>query len=385
MSHHHPSVFTVPPPLSASLQSVLLRRDLKISTFYYMNLRTIILVLLIAFFGALVFAWQPIKAIYLTGVPANAKTSFVQIPTGASFDQVVGILKREGLIEDEKGFRWVAERMKYIKNPMRAGRFEIQPGWTNRELVTHLRGGKQAPVKIVLNNERLPEEVAGKVARFIETDSLTLLQYFNDPQMMAQAGYNKETFMSLFIPNTYEMFWNTDAKTFVERMIKENQAFWDKNGRRDKARALGLSEKEVYTLASIVERETNYNPEKPVIAGVYLNRLRTGMKLQADPTCVFATRDFATRRVTLYHTTFNSPYNTYLYKGLPPGPISMAGIPSLDAVLQAEKHEYLYFCAKPDDSGAHAFAATYAAHLVNAERFQQYLNKKGITATKTSF
>lgn len=355
------------------------------SDFFLMNLKTIFLILLIVLFGSLFFAWQPVKAIYFTGVPASIQTTFVHIPTGASFDQVTGILKREGLIEDEKDFRWVADRMKYIRTPMRAGRFEIQPGWNNRELVTHLRGGKQTPVKIVLNNERLPEEVAGKVARFIETDSLTLLQHFNDPQVLAQNGYTKESLMSLFIPNTYEMFWNTDAKTFMERMVKEHQAFWDKNGRRDKARALGMNENQVYTLASIVERETNSNPEKPVIAGVYLNRLRTGMKLQADPTCVFATRDFGTRRVTLYHTTFNSPYNTYLYKGLPPGPISMAGIPSLDAVLNAEKHEYFYFCAKPDDSGAHAFAATYSAHLVNAERFQQFLNKKGITATKTSF
>ena len=134
----------------------------------------------------------------------------------------------------------------------------------------------------------------------------------------------------------------------------------------------------MYTLASIVERETNHNPEKPTIAGVYLNRLRIDMKLQADPTCVFATRDFATRRVTEYHTTFNSPYNTYVYKGLPPGPISMAGIPSLDAVLNAETHKYLYFCAKPDDSGTHAFAETFQAHLVNANRFQQWLRTKGL-------
>jgi len=347
-----------------------------------MKMRTLVLVVLVAFFGGLVFAWQPIKAIYLTGVPAAAQTSFVQIPTGASFEQVIGTLKREGLIEDEKDFRWVANRMKYQRDTMRAGRFEIEPGWTNRELVTHLRGGKQAPVKVVLTNDRLPEEVAGKVARFIETDSLSIVKLLNDATFLSEIGYTKETLMSLFIPNTYEMFWNTDAKTFIKRMVKEHDAFWDKNSRREKAKAMKLTEAQVYTLASIVERETNYNPEKPAMAGAYLNRLRIGMKLQADPTCVFATRDFSTRRVTTYHTTFDSPYNTYVYSGLPPGPISMTGIPSLDAVLNAENHEYLYFCAKPDDSGSHAFAATFAAHKVNAERFQQFLNKKGITATK---
>ncbi|MCK6695700.1 MAG: endolytic transglycosylase MltG, partial [Thermoanaerobaculia bacterium] len=154
-------------------------------------------------------------------------------------------------------------------------------------------------------------------------------------------------------------------------------AFWDKNNRREKARALGLTPEQVYTLASIVERETNTAGEKPAIAGVYLNRLKIDMPLQADPTCVFATRDFATRRVTEFHTTFDSPYNTYIYKGLPPGPISMASIASIDAVLNPEKHDYLYFCAKPDESGTHAFAASYAAHLVNAGRFQAWLRQRG--------
>jgi UPF0755 protein len=191
-----------------------------------MKVKTIVLVLLIALFGGLLFAWQPIKAVYLTGVPANAQNTFVNIPTGASFEQVTGILKREGLIENEKDFRWVSERMKYKRDSMRAGRFEIQPGWTNRELVTHLRGGKQSPVKVVLNNERLPEEIAGKVSRFIEADSLSLLRLFNDTKFLSEIGYTKETFMSLFIPNTYEMFWNTNPREFVKRMIKEHDAFW---------------------------------------------------------------------------------------------------------------------------------------------------------------
>lgn len=324
------------------------------------------------------FAWKPLRAIYLSGVPKSIENQFVQIPTGATFEEVVGILKRENLISDEADFRWLAEQMKYKKDKMRAGRFEIQPGWTNRELIQHLRSGEQAPVKVVLTNERLPEEVAGKVARFIEADSLALLEVFRDPAYLAEIGYKPETLISAFIPNTYEMYWNTTAKDFVKRMLKEHDAFWDKNDRRAKAQALGLTPEQVYTVASIVERETNTNAEKPTIAGVYLNRLKIGMKLQADPTCVFATRDFTTRRVTNFHTSFDSPYNTYMYAGLPPGPISMASIPSLDAVLNYEKHDYLYFCAKPDESGTHAFAATLAAHNVNAARFRAWMAEKGI-------
>ncbi|MCC7245418.1 MAG: endolytic transglycosylase MltG [Saprospiraceae bacterium] len=321
----------------------------------------------------LYFGWKPLNAIYFSGVPADLDNRFICIPTGSNFDEVVAILKKGRFISDEAGFRWLAQEMNYKKDKMRAGRFEVQPGWNNRQLIQHLRTGEQAPVKVVLNNERLPEEVAGQVARFIETDSLTMLQTFRDKAFLNEIGYTEETLLTAFIPNTYEMYWNTDGKAFVKRMLKEHEAFWSKNGRREKAQKQGLNEVQAYILASIVERETNNNPEKPDIAGVYLNRLHIGMKLQADPTSVFATRDFGARRVTEYHTTFDSPYNTYVYKGLPPGPISMASIPSLDAVLSPTDHKYLYFCAKPDESGTHAFAETFAAHKVNADRFQAYI------------
>jgi UPF0755 protein len=195
--------------------------------------------------------------------------------------------------------------------------------------------------------------------------------------MLTELGFTAENLMTIFIPNTYEMYWNTDAKTFLKRMLKEHDAFWDKNNRRAKAQALGLTIEEIYALASIVERETNALPEKPTIAGVYLNRLRINMPLQADPTCVFATRDFETHRVTQFHTTFDSPYNTYIHTGLPPGPISMAAIPTLDAVLNPEKHKYLYFCAKPDDSGTHAFASTLQGHNVNVDKFRVWMRQRG--------
>ncbi len=340
--------------------------------------KTLLLVAAVAIAGGLFFGWQAMRAIYFSGVPAEIPKQYVCIPTGATFEEVVAILKMGGFINNEADFRWLAEKMNYKKDKMRAGRFEVTPGWSNRDLIQRLRNGEQAPVKVVLNNERLPEEVAGTVARFIEADSLSLLNTFRDPAFLNEIKYTPETLITAFIPNTYEMYWNTDAQGFVRRMLKEHESFWSKDNRRTKARALGLNETEVYILASIVERETNANTEKPTIAGVYLNRLRIDMKLQADPTSVFATRDFMTRRVTEYHTSFDSPYNTYVYKGLPPGPISMAAIPTLDAVLNPQQHKYLYFCAKPDESGTHAFAETFAAHKVNAARFQAYVRQRGL-------
>ena len=319
------------------------------------------------------FAIQPLKAILVPAVAEDISDQYVCIPTGSSFDDVVGILKKGRFISDEINFRWLAGQMNYKKNIMRAGRFEVQPGWTNRQLIQHLRNGEQAPVKLILNNERLPEEVAGNVSAFIEADSMSLLQMFRDREFLHQYNLTEETLLTAFIPNTYEFYWNTDAKGFLTKMIKELDVFWSKEDRLAKAKALGLSDQQVYILASIVERETNANSEKPSIAGVYLNRLKINMKLQADPTCVFATRDFKTRRVTEYHTSFDSPYNTYMYKGLPPGPISMASISSIDAVLNPDKHHYLYFCARPDDSGTHVFAETFSAHKVNAARFQAYV------------
>lgn len=341
------------------------------------RLRILALALLLVVIAAAVYFWKPIQALYFTGVPASLPERFVNIPTGSSFEEVVDILKKGQFIDDEAAFRWLADQMKYKKDKMRAGRFEIQPGWSTRDLIKHLRNGEQAPVKVVFNNERLLEDVAGKAARFIEPDSLSLLNVMRDPAFLTEIGYTPETLMSIFIPNTYEMYWNTDAKSFIKRMLKEHDAFWDKNERRSKAQALHLTPEQVYTLASIVERETNYVPEKPTVAGVYLNRLKINMKLQADPTCVFASRDFTTHRVTDYHLSFPSPYNTYLHEGLPPGPISMASIPSIDAVLNFEKHDYLYFCAKPDDSGTHAFAATLAGHNVNVAKFRAWMRAQG--------
>lgn len=305
-----------------------------------------------------------------------AKEVFVKIPTGASFEQVMDTLKAYSLIRDEAGFAWLAESLKYKKTPMRSGRYKVNPGWSAVQLIRHLRSGGQAPVKVILNNERLLEEVAAKVARFIEPDSATFMALFQNQNYLDSIGYTQEALMSVFIPNTYEFYWNTSARKFMDKMIKENESFWSKNERLAKAKALGLTPLQAYTLASIVEKETIRNDEKKRIAGVYYNRLKIGMRLQADPTLVFATRDFEARRVTNYHKEFESPYNTYLHNGLPPGPITMASIASIDAALQPEGHEYYYFCARPDGSGFHDFAKTLEAHNENAVRYreEQYEN-----------
>lgn len=317
---------------------------------------------------------------YVTGarIPADLENYLIQIPTGASFNEVVAVLKDKQWIEEDQLFKVLAEKMNYVKNPMRAGQYEVKPGWNTVQLIRHLRGGKQAPVKVILTNERLPENVAAKVARFIELDSSDLSGLFQDVRYLQEIGYTKETLMSLFIPNTYELFWNTTPKAFMDRMIREHELFWKKDSRLAKAKAVNLTPWEVYTLASIVEKETLQSSEKPKMAGVYLNRLETDMLLQADPTSVFGRRDFNTKRVTDYHTKFDSPYNTYMYKGLPPGPISMSSISSIDGVLNAEDHNYVFFCAKGDGTGFHNFAKDLSAHNRNASIYRANLRKRGL-------
>jgi len=340
------------------------------------NLRRIAVLLLVVF---TIGAWWMYHK-YVTGarIPSDLKEYVIQIPTGSSFTEVVEILDEKGIVKEPDLFKVLAERMNYIQNPMRAGQYELKPGWNMVQLIRHLRGGKQMPIKVVLTNERMTENVAAKVARFIEADSLEIWQLFQNKDYLSEIGYTEETLMSIFIPNTYEVFWNTSPKRFMDRMIKEHERFWKKKSRLTKAKALDLEPWEVYTLASIVERETLKNSEKPKMAGVYLNRLDQDILLQADPTSVFARKDFNTKRVTKYHTQFDSPYNTYKYKGLPPGPISMSSIGSIDAVLDAEDHDYIFFCAKGDGSGLHNFAKTLSAHNQNAAIYRANLRKRGL-------
>jgi len=335
------------------------------------RLRNSFIILVIAgMAGVAFFGW---KFIMQPNVPEHLESEYVIFPTGSTLDDVVVILSREGFLIHESSFRLMANRMKYRGRP---GRFKIKAGWSNYRLVRHLRGGKQVPVNVVLVNERLPEQVAGKVARYIEADSFGLVTLFHDPVFLDSIGLNSEELMSLFIPNTYEFFWNTSPRKFVERMLVENDRFWNQNDRMEKAEKLGMTKAEVYTLASIVERETNQTSEQPRIAGLYLNRIKIGMPLQADPTLVFASKDWESRSLAKYKD-LNSAYNTYKNAGLPPGPISMASIPTIDAVLNAENHNYLYMCSVGDGTGFHAFSKTYNGHLVNIRRYKRKLIERG--------
>lgn len=335
--------------------------------------KIIIGILIIGGIGAF-FAYQKYAKIMSPNVPDELENNIVVIPSKATFDDVVKILQKNKQIIDTVSFREVAKMMKYKKSIMRSGRYKINPSWSNRTLIGHLRAGAQAPVKVVLNHGWVLEDVAAKAAQPIEADSSDLADLFYDENYIQEFGYTTETLMSLFIPNTYEFFWNKNEKDFFQRMIKEHDRFWKSNNRISKAKKLGMNPVEVYTLASIVEREISKNEEKKRVAGLYLNRIKKGIKLDADPTAKFATKDFKAKRILFKHTRHDSPFNTYLYKGLPPGPISMASITSIDAVLNAEDHDYFFMCAKPDNSGYHVFSKTLSEHNRNARKYHRWLD-----------
>ncbi len=314
--------------------------------------------------------------VFRSNVRVENSPAYLYIPNGSDYNNVVQILEASGYIIDIESFKLVAEYKKYPSRVL-AGRYEIFNGMSNNELVNLLRSGKQSPVKLTFISVRSLDILAGKVSVFIEADSIQLAETMNNPDIANQYGFNSQTFMAMFIPNTYEFYWNTSAGKFIEKMSEEYNKFWTEE-RRQKAELLGLSQIEVSILASIVEAETQKNDEKARVAGVYINRLNKGMLLQADPTVVFAIGDFSVQRVLTRHLQINSPYNTYMYPGLPPGPINIPSVSSIDAVLNYEKHNYLFFCAKDDFSGYHVFAVTNAQHEANARKYHQALRQAGI-------
>ena len=311
-------------------------------------------------------------------LPQDSEAVTVQLPTGSDYETVMDSLAVQGIAPNRLFFDPLAEQMEFKRDRMRAGRFTILPGTSSVGLIRKLRGGAQATVDVVLTTEREPMNVAAKVARFLEPDSLAFQRLFQDTAYLDSLGYTPETLQTLFIPNTYEMYWNATPREFVARMVKEHERFWRSNDRLKKAKQLGLTPAEVYTLASIVEKESLQASERPRIAGVYLNRLETGMPLQADPTAVFATREFGVGRVLYRHIEYDSPYNTYVYRGLPPGPITMSSAGSIDAVLDPEGHDFIFFCARGDGSGLHNFAATSAGHARNRAIYAANLRQRGI-------
>lgn len=303
-------------------------------------------------------------------------------PVGSGDDDVVVEVRPATSVSDIRrqmkgglGFN-LACRIFSFSQP-RTGRYVFSASTSWLECVHMLRAHAQTPVRLVLPSVRTMADLSGFLSRHLMMDSAAVAGALSRPSLLDSLGFTAETVPALFIPNTYELWWDTTPESFLLRMRREHDAFWTEERRR-LAERQGLTPVEVATLASILDEETANNAEKPAVAGMYLNRLRRDMLLQADPTVKFALGDFSLRRIRHGHLEVESPYNTYRVKGLPPGPIRIASTSSIDAVLHAAEHPYLYMCANADFSGTHVFAATYADHLANARRYQQALNARGV-------
>lgn len=324
-----------------------------------------------------VLALAGLMFFYLTGsLSKSDKCEYVYIDDNDDLDSVAAKLKPIAKEQALLSFKLLSRHSGYCKN-IRTGKYAILPDEGVIAVLRKLKNGHQEPVRLTIPESRTTDKLAGALSRKLMMDSLALSILFKDPTLCAKMGYDTATIVCLFVPNTYEVYWNTSIENLLNRMKKEHDKFWDKS-RMAKATALGLNPNEVCTLASIIDEETSNNPEKPMIARMYLNRLKKGMPLQADPTVKFALKDFALKRI--YHNMLNtdSPYNTYKNTGLPPGPIKVASVAGIDAVLNAPSHNYLYMCAKEDFSGTHNFASSYSEHLRNAAKYSKALNERGI-------
>lgn len=299
----------------------------------------------------------------------------VTVPHGATYEQMKDTLRAHNVLRNEKTFDRTAQLMRF--KTMRPGRYTIQPNSSNIELVRLLRRGQHYAVRFAFNNVRTIDQFVEKVGnRFFFTPE-ELAACLSDSAFIGSLGFNKYTLPALFIPNTYDLFYDITAEGFVERMHDFYQKFWTQQ-RKSQAEAIGLTPVEVATLASIVEEENHRPAEKAIIAGLYMNRLHKGMLLQADPTVKFALGDFARKRILNADLSVDSPYNTYKYRGLPPGPIRIPEGSTMDSVLHYTHHDYLYMCAKEDLSGYHNFTSSAAQHAANAARYRAALNRQNI-------
>jgi UPF0755 protein len=341
----------------------------------------------ISFKAKMLLALGAILLVILTGIGisyylnyfkpnVNGNIEYLYINTGSDFDDVYSSIKSDGIVHDTIAFYNAAQNMQYV-GKVKAGRYRLTKGMSNRAFINMLKAGNQEPVKISFQNVRLKHTLAGMVSKKIESDSASISTLLDSAAFVEKYGFTTDNVYTMFIPNSYEIYWNTDAEKFFNRMHEEYVKFWTAD-RKSKASSINLSPIEVSVLASIVDGEALNDKEMPRIAGLYMNRLLKGIRLEADPTVIYAANDFTIRRVLNKHLRINSPYNTYLNSGLPPGPISMPSIHAIDAVLSYEKHDYIYMCAKEDFSGYHNYASTLSQHLINAKKFQQALNERNI-------
>lgn len=340
--------------------------------------KPILVIITIGFIAVLAGGYYAYRVVFSPNTTFEEKEVFIHIPTGASYEQV-----REMLVDNLKNmdyFDWVAQKKGYV-NHVKPGRYKIRRGMSNNEIVSAIRS-KNQPIQVTFNNQERIENLAGRISEQIEADSTSLLQAMLDVDFLSKKGFTTETALAMYIPNTYEFYWNTSAVAFTERMAQEYERFWNEQ-RLQKAANLGLTPIEVINLAAIVQKETTVVSERPRVAGVYINRLRKNILLQADPTVIYAikklTGDFnlQIKRVLYSDLETDSPYNTYKYPGIPPGPIAMPDVSSIDAVLQYEKHDYLFFVADIEKPGQHIFSKTLAQHNIHAAKYHRWVSQQG--------
>ena len=316
-------------------------------------------------------------AVYLFVMPFSSREEPVRIFIDSD-DNLDSVLSKASAAAPRQlvGFR-LAAMLRGIRGHVHTGCYEVGPSLSTWQLVTNIYHGKQTPISLTVPSTWTKEMALGRMARHLMADSASLAEAFCSPETQQAYGVDSATAATLLLTDTYHVYWDISPRQFVRRMARERDNYWNAH-RTAKAKALGMSREDVYTLASIVDAETANNGEKPTVASLYINRLRQGMPLQADPTVKFALQNFGLRRIYGHMLSTPSPYNTYLHKGLPPGPIRLPQLSSIDAVLNHEHHNYLYMCANSDFSGTHAFAATYGEHLQNAARYVRALNERGI-------
>lgn len=319
------------------------------------------------------FSFYFYQMIYSPNFLIEKENKYLFLPSGSSFEDVQQIIYDDKFVNDAVAFGVLAKFMKYDKL-VKPGKYLIEKNSNNVEVIRKLRAGDQVPVRITFNNSRLISDVAEKITANIELEAEEFLNYAVLESTAKQRGFDKETFRCMFIPNTYEVYWTITKEELVDRLRSEYDRFWDTT-KSEKAELLGLTPNEISILASIVQAEVSHHDESPIVAGLYLNRIKRNMALQADPTLIYAAGDFTIKRVLNVHKEIESPYNTYKYAGLPPGPINFPSIISINAVLDADEHNYLYMCAKEDFSGYHNFSSSLREHNRNARKYQKALNK----------
>jgi UPF0755 protein len=342
-----------------------------------LNFKKITSIVSVVFIAALlIYGIKLYRDIFSDNTKFSENEFFVHIPSDATYEDVKKIISP--FIENMDYFEMVASKRSYIEN-VKSGRFLFKKGMNSFELVSTLR--QNVPIKLAFNNQERLENVVGRVGSQIEADSISLMKIFKDSTFLKENGFTEDNVISICLPNTYEFYWNTKADKFRDKMIKEYRKFWNTE-RTSKALKLGLTPVQVMTLASIVHKETVKKDERPRVARVYLNRLKLGMPLQADPTVIFAKKkqlsnfDTIIKRVYFNDLKINSPYNTYFYLGLPPGPIAMPDITAIEAVLNPENNDYIYFCASVSKFGYHEFASDLNQHAANRKKYVEWLDKQ---------